>query len=181
MAMSAALALSAAIADAQPEVTLISPQDGAVLANPPHSVRLCFSEPVATEKTSDFDFSLLAPEGESQALRIAFDPDRRGVDIQVNIPKEPPMGEWTFEWMITAATGERSSGTAHFQVEEGGNPPADTSSGICAEGGAAPASSRSGGDDGTDVTTILVAVFGSLAGTAVLFSLLFLGWRRLGR
>jgi methionine-rich copper-binding protein CopC len=113
-------------AGAQPEVTLIFPEDGSVLAEPPPVIQICFASPVNIrdlDKGGDFRFAVLRPNGSGLGLRIVFQNDGFGVGIHPGLPEDPPQGEWTFEWRVTDPDSlEPTEGTVHFTVRPDGSP-----------------------------------------------------------
>jgi len=175
---------------AQPELTEVVPEDGAVLAGPPSVVRLCFLEPVLHDEPDDFRFAMLTPEGTRLGLRIVFQPLTNCVDIHPGLPDSPPFGQWALEWEVTGeADGEVASGTVQYQVAEGGSPvPSPSpvvpvsprSGGTSTPGDAAPPSPADGGDDGLGAGWIAIIVAGSSLGALGVVAALFLLRRRAG-
>lgn len=133
-AIIAALTLTAGVllllqpsdADAQPEVSFLYPEDGAVLAAPPPIIQMCFASPINIldlDKGGDFRFGVLRPNGRGLGLRIVFQPDGFGVNVLPGLPDDPPQGEWTFEWRVTDPdTLEPATGTVHYTVSPTGSP-----------------------------------------------------------
>jgi methionine-rich copper-binding protein CopC len=145
----AALALLVSPAYAQIELTESEPRDGARLDAPPGTIHLCFSELVST-----FRPSYQKPDGHDLSLQISFQPDGRCLDILATLPEEPPMGEYTFNWQVTAVGGgEEESGTLRFRVETNGGP---------------------------DILLTALITIAIAGGAAVLFTLGFLLRRRIG-
>src|SRR3989304_1215996 len=75
-------------AGAQPRVIEIFPEEGAVLAEPPELLHMCFATPVNIrdlDKGGDFDFSVLKPDGRGVGLRIVFQSDGFGVTIFLTV------------------------------------------------------------------------------------------------
>ena len=110
-------------AEAQPRLTLISPNDGDVLSQAPRGIHLCFAEPVDNADTAIFKFQVTMPTGSRLGMRIVFQPDGYGVDVQPGLPSAPPEGEWTFEWLVSdRVTKETAEGVIRFQVRADGGP-----------------------------------------------------------
>ena len=144
-----ALALLPATAYAQIELTEADPRDGARLDAPPGTIHLCFSELVST-----FRPSYQMPDGQGLSLQISFQPDGQCLDILATLPDDPPTGEYTFTWQVTAASGgEEESGSLRFRVETDGGP---------------------------DILLIALITTASMGGAAVLFTLGYLLRRRIG-
>ncbi len=114
---------AAPTAAAQPRLTLISPNDGDVLSQAPPGIHLCFAEPVDNADTAIFKFQVTMPTGSRLGMRIVFQPDGYGVDVQPGLPSAPPEGEWTFEWQVSdRVTKETAEGVIHYQVRPDGGP-----------------------------------------------------------
>ena len=144
-----ALALLASPAYAQIELTEADPRDGARLEAPPGTIHLCFSELIST-----FRPSYQKPDGQGLTLQISFQPDGQCLDILATLPEEPPEGEYTFTWQVTAAGGgEEESGTLRFHVETNGGP---------------------------DILLIALITTASMGGAAVLLTFGYLLRRRIG-
>lgn len=202
----AALALMAVVsallqlpgAHAQPKVTLIFPEDGAVLAEPPPIIHMCFASPVNIRdlhEGGDFNFQVTTPDGRGRGLRIVFQPGGLGVDIHPGYPDPAPEGEFTFEWRVTDPdTLEATSGTMNFTVSPGGNPVPSGPFERCTGDATPPADeiptitptpSENEADDQSeddDQDTLLIALIttGSVAGVAVLGLFLYIVRRRIG-
>lgn len=184
------LSLSPPSVQAQPEVTLIFPEDGAVLAEAPQNIHLCFAEPVDNADDADFRFRVFTPEDRGLGLRIVFQSDGLGVDVQPGLPETPLEGEWTFEWRVSdAVTREPASGTIHFQVRPDGTAiptePPQRCTGAEAgtpQAGASPAaaSTADGEDGGPGTLVIVLIVVGAVAAAAAALILLTLTRRRIG-
>ncbi len=170
--------LSSSTTWAQPEVTLIYPQDGAVLDRPPANIHLCFAQPVDNADDADFQFRVLMPEGRGLGLRIVFQSDGLGVDVQPGIPDAPLEGEWTFEWRVSDdVTKAPASGTVHFQVRPDGSPVSSDPPAPCTGTGSATQAAVTTADDeggGSDTLTVVLIVAGFLGAAAVVLILLFL-------
>lgn len=152
----AALLIPAPYALAQVGVTESEPRDGEVLPQPPDRLRLCFTEPVRFEDSSDWRFNLRTPDGISLGLRIQFRTDGGCVDVFPGLPRESRDGTWTLSWLVRSqATGEEGSGTINFIVGEG-RPTADPG------GGGAAGSSGDG-----DAWTVVVIALAGVAGLVV--------------
>ena len=123
VALTAVLVSSASPAYAQVKLTEADPPDGAKLDRPPEFVRLCFSQTVIIEDSTNFNFRYVLPDGRSLGLRIVFQPDGECVDVFPGMPDDYPAGKHTFRWQVTAAEGgEEGSGKLEFQITEGGTP-----------------------------------------------------------
>lgn len=121
-----ALLTSPSATDAQPQVTFSFPSDGAVLAEPPAVIRMCFASPINIRDLhlgGDFSFEIITPDGIGLGARIVFQTDGLGVDVEPGLPEDSPEGEWLFEWRVTDPdTLEPASGTISFTVSSGGSP-----------------------------------------------------------
>ncbi len=147
--LAALMASLASPAYAQIELTEADPRDDARLDAPPRTIHLCFSELVST-----FRPSYQKPDGQGLTLHISFQPDGQCLDILATLPEEPPAGEYTFTWQVTAASGgEEESGTLRFRVETNGGP---------------------------DILLIALITTASMGGAAALFTLGYLLRRRIG-
>jgi len=126
IALSVALFSPAPGVHAQPQLTLIFPEDGDVLEAPPPIIHLCFDSPVNIRDLTeggDFDFDVIRPIGRTLGARIVFQPDGFGVDIHPGTPPESAVGEWTFEWRVTDPdTLEPTSGSIKYTVDPDGDP-----------------------------------------------------------
>jgi methionine-rich copper-binding protein CopC len=154
MVMAATLLIVLAIAPAafaEPEVIAATPADGAVLAEPPEVLNLCFSEPVQTEGGA-WQFTV-SPNGSSAlGLRITFADDGSCVDVIPGSPNPAPQGIWQFDWMVKAQSDSaEASGTLSFQV--GALQPGQTPL-------PAPRASIESDDSSTSVVLILLIVLG---------------------
>lgn len=195
----ALLLLQPSSADAKPEITYIFPSDGDVLAEPPPVIRLCFANPVDITDLhlgGDFAFSVIMPNGIGLGLRIVFQRDGLGVDIQSGIPDDAPDGEWLFEWRVRDAEGEKevASGTLHFTVDPEGSPVPDEPPESCGprppDAGTTPGATPSAtpdsgsengdGDDGPDILAISLITAAAVIGLAALGLVLYLVRRRIG-
>ena len=189
------LALAPA-ADAQPRVTFIYPEEGAILAQPPPTIRMCLADPVNIrdlDKGGDFRFAITNADGIGLGHRIIFQHNGLGVDIiPGGILGDPPEGEWTFEWRITDFhTLEPTEGTLHFTVDAGGDPVPEQPPQACPSGGpallrptptATPAADENASedDDGPGILFFTVIAMGSVGGVAALGLVLLLVRRRTG-
>ncbi len=189
-------------ANAQPTVTFMFPEDGAVLAEPPQVIRMCFSSPVNVrdlDKGGDFRFSVLRPNGSGLGLRIVFQRDGFGVGVHPGLPEEPPPGEWTFEWRVTDPdTLEPVTGTIHFTVSPSGSPVPEDPPPRCSTDGspiapgatltpvpgatASPTTvvSEDETDGDQDITLVALITTGSILGAAAVGLVLYLVRRRIG-
>lgn len=164
--------------EAQPEATLIFPEDGALLAEPPPILHICFDSPVNTrdlDKGGDFRFRVLMPDDRGLGLRIIFQPDGFGIDIQPGIPEDPPQGEWTFQWRVTDPdTLEPTEGVVKFTVNPNGSPvpkePLERCTGPSTPvpGATATPAVDAGEDDDGIGTVLLVIIVAAVAGAAFL-------------
>lgn len=183
-------------AGAQPEVTFISPEDGAVLAEPPRVIQICFASPVNIrdlDKGGDFRFGVLRPNGSGLGLRIVFQPDGFGVAIHPGLPEDPPEGEWTFEWRVTDPdTLEPATGTIHFTVSPAGSPVPEEPPPRCPSDGSptpppgatpspTPIAGEDEADDDQDILLPAVIAAGSVLAIAVAGLVLYVVRRRSGR
>ena len=182
-----ALASLASAAYAQTErieLTEANPPDGALLNAPPETVLLCFSQLIR----GDFRISYKLPSGQNLGLRIAFLPNGRCLDVQPTLPDDPPDGEYTLEWQVTAAEGgEGGSGELLFQIGEGGSPPSspppitsETPPPATPPAGGGPDTADAGDDSGPDILLTALVTTASVGGAAVLLTLGFLLRRRIG-
>lgn len=175
-----ALVLPSFPAQAQPQLISVSPPDGAVLAEPPSHIQLCFAEPVDNADDADFLFRLIKPDGHGLGLRIVFQPDGLGVDVQPGLPKAPPQGEWSFEWRVTdAVTKEPASGTVRFQVMAGGSPISSDPPSLCtgAEATPAPPESTQDEDGGWNILPIVLIIVAAAGGAAAVGLILLIRQR----
>jgi methionine-rich copper-binding protein CopC len=192
LAVGSLLILRPAGVDAQPQVTFTFPEEGAVLAEPPPMLRMCFASPVNIQDLhdgGDFRFRVLNPEDLGLGLRIVFRPDGLGVDIYPGLPEEPQDGEWTLEWRVTEPdTLEPAEGTLRFTVEPGGAPVPEELPETCGETAtpvpdvtATPEADEDEdeGDGGADVLLIILIAAACAAGAALLGFILYLVRRRI--
>jgi hypothetical protein len=192
------LALAAAVsvwqqppsAAAQPEIVLLFPEDGAVLAEAPLAMHMCFASPVNVndlDKGGDFEFAVIMPDGRRLGLRIIFQPDGYGADVQPGLPEDPPEGTWTFEYRVTdAETLEPLEGTSTFTVVPDGSPLPEEEPSRCVgpgtpEPGATPTAAPDENGDDDDNTTVIAAIVAGAAGAAVLAGVVFVLLMRRGR
>ena len=199
------LLLQPSDAGAQPEVSFIFPEDGAVLAEPPPIIQMCFASPVNIrdlDKGGDFRFRLLRPDGRGLGLRIVFQRDGLGVNILPGLPEDPPRGQWTFEWRVTDPdTLEPAMGTIHYTVSPTGSPvpeleeplPRCLSDGSPAPPGSTatpspsdtpgptPAEGEDDSDDDQDILLLALITTGAFLGAAVVGLGLYFVRRRSGR
>lgn len=163
--LAVALLLSGAPrAHAEPKITEASPQYGDVLETLPEFFRLCFSEPVKIEESTDWRFDVRTPEGRSLGLRIVFDTAGSCVDVYPGFPDPAPQGIWAFDWLVHAqADGSEGSGVINFQLGElqPGETPLEKP-----DTGGSTAISRDNGGGGTS-TALIVAI---AAGAAVILA-----------
>jgi methionine-rich copper-binding protein CopC len=183
LALAASLLLRPPGAHGQPEIKSMSPEDGAVLAEPPPVIHMCFGSPINirdVEKGGDFHFFVERPDGRGIGLRIVFQPDGFGADIYPGIHGEKIEGTWTFDWRVTdAETQEPAEGTATFQVAAGGSPvlekPAAPCPAVTPEASASPTPGQPlpGDEQGNDHDTLIVALIaGGAAATVAILGLL---------
>lgn len=184
-------------AGAQPEVTFIFPEDGAVLAEPPRVIQICFASPVNIrdlDKGGDFRFGVLRPNGSGLGLRIVFQHDGFGVAVHPGLPEDPPEGEWTFEWRVTDPdTLEAATGTIHFTVSPAGSPVPEEPPPRCPSDGSpiapspsptstpAPPAGEDEADDDQDILLPAVIAASSVLAVAVAGLVLYVVRRRAGR
>jgi len=174
-----ALALSVAglpqsSALAEPLLTEITPEDGAVLDEPPTLVHMCFSETLAFAETEEFKFKMLTPAAFPLGLRIEFLQTTPCVDVFVGQAPAESSGTWTFEWQVTsAATGEVAEGTLHYQVDPSASPDQPTTP--AASPGEGPGATNEGrqpsADDGNPWLILVLAVVGVTVLAGVVFAL----------
>jgi len=204
----AALALTAAglllakpyAVDAQPEVILVFPEEGDIMAEPPPIIRMCFARPINIrdlDDGGDFRFRVTTPEGRGLGLRIVFQTDGLGVDIHRGIPEGETEGEWTFEWRVTEPdTLEPAQGTLRFLVGPGGSPVPEEPPANCPSGNLTPVTGitpttvtasptpppdRDKAGDGQDDLLLALIIAGPVIGAAALgLGLYFLVFRRRG-
>ena len=87
---------------AQTRVTLMFPEDGAALVEPPPITHMWFASPVHVRDlhaSGDFQYRGLTLNG--RGPRIVFQPDGLGVDIFPGHTGPPPAGERTLERRVT--------------------------------------------------------------------------------
>jgi hypothetical protein len=164
----AGLTFASPAAAQAPELTVRFPEEGAILAEPPTNIHLCFSRPVDVADDADFRFLVTTPLGTPLGARIVFQPDGLGVDMMPGIlPEEPPEGDWTFEYRVTdVETKEPLQGVINYQVAPGGAPLPQTFDRCTGEETPPPdPSDQSGDDDGSD--TLVIAVIVALVGVAL--------------
>ncbi len=187
LALAATLAFltSTAYAQTEPiELTEADPPDGARLIAPPETVHLCFSQRIR----GDFRISYKLPSGRNLGLRITFLPDGRCLDVQPTLPDDPPEGEHTLEWQVTAAVGgEGGSGELRFQIGEGGSPPPSrsptpggTPPPATPPAGGGPDTADAGDDEGPDILLTALITIAAAGGAAMLTTLLYVLRRRIG-
>lgn len=164
------LAALAPPARAQPEVTGIDPQDGAVLSEPPQVIRICFSEPVRHERPDDYRFSVLTPEKRGLGFRTVFNRDGTCADVYPGRPVGSTRGLWTFQWQVLLqATGKPASGSVSFTVTREASP------------GQAPAGPLATPQaTGPDVLQMALLTTASILGAGVVGLLLYLVRLRIG-
>ncbi len=164
-----------------PRVTSQSLEDGAVLAEVPYVIQICFSEPVDIEASGEdrgFSLEIRTPEGRALGKRISRQRDGFGFEVfPGGVPGLPggstPAADqtWTFEWSVTAQDDEApAEGTITFTLDDDGEvvpeealpacrEPAPTVSGTNVDG------DRAGDeDDGTDVLYIVLLAAGAIGG-----------------
>jgi len=199
LALVAAIALSAlpSVTHAQPRVTEIFPQDGAVLAEAPAFFHMCFGSAVAESVGEVNRFRVVRPDGRTAGLRIVFEPGRFGVRIEPSLVAAPPEGEWTFEWLVTdAETGEAAEGAIAFTVRHGGDPvpedlpepcplspPAATPTAVPTTPEATPGQDAGDGqrdDGGPDLLAVPLVTLAVIGGATALGLLLYLVRLRVG-
>jgi len=188
LAVLASLASAAYAQTERIELTDANPPDGARLNAPPETVLLCFSQLIR----GDFRISYKLPNGSNLGVRIAFLPNGLCLDVQPTLPDNPPEGEYTLEWQVTAAEGgEGGSGELHFQIGEGGSPPPSSSPTpsetpppatppATPPAGGGPDTADAGDDSGPDILLTALVTTASVGGAAVLLTLGFLLRRRIG-
>lgn len=199
------LLLQPSDAGAQPEVSFMFPEDGAVLAEPPPIIQMCFASPVNIrdlDKGGDFRFSVLKPDGSGLGLRIVFQRDGLGVNVLPGLPDDPPQGEWTYEWRVTDPdTLEPTMGTIHYTVSPAGSPVPELEEPLphCLSDGSpsppgstatqspsdTPSPTQSAGeddsDDDQDILLLTLIITGAFLGAAVAGLGLYFVRRRSGR
>jgi methionine-rich copper-binding protein CopC len=106
------------VADAEPELVEVTPQDGSVLDAAPELVKLCYSEAIKAEEEA-WKFSMRAPGNQSLGLRIVFGTDGTCVDVFPGAGEDPPQGIWSLDWQVQAQSdSSEESGVVRFQVGE---------------------------------------------------------------
>ena len=173
----------AGTARAQPKLTESNPKEGEALPKPPGTISLCFSEPVVSQDSDTFRFSLRAPDGGGLGLRIVFQPLNKCAEVQHGHASGVERGVWTLEWQVTSlATGDPSSGTLHFSVAGGAGPtpvptltvtPSDASpsAGTATprpEPTVTPGPGSAGDDSDQDILTVALITTAAMVGAAVL-------------
>jgi hypothetical protein len=139
---------------AEPELVDSTPPDGAVLVEPPASVRLCWSEPVRQEEEEDWDFSVVPPGGQPLGLRILFAAEGTCVDLIPGVPAGSSEGIWNVDWFVRARSdSSEKSGVVRFQV--GDLQPGETALPVPQE------TSGGGDDDGAPIALIALAAVGA--------------------
>ena len=194
LAIVASLLLWAPGASGQLEVTLIVPEDGAVLAEPPPLIHMCFGSPINIldlDKGGDFDFRVQRPDGRLLGLRIVFQFEGFGADVYPGIHGELMDGEWMLKWRVTdAETLEPTEGIVTYTVSPEGIPVSEEPPGPCpainltADTSPTPDSGvtagREDGDDGPDFLLVALVITSAAVGAAVIGLLLYLLRLRIG-
>lgn len=164
-----------------PRVTSQSLEDGAVLAEVPHVIQLCFSEPVDIESSGEdrgFSLEIRTPEGRALGKRISRQRDGFGFEVFPGGVPGLPAGStpaadqtWTFEWRVTARDDEApAEGTITFTLDDDGEVVPEEALPACREpaptvSGTADDGDRAGDeDDGTDVLYIVLLAAGAIGG-----------------
>jgi len=116
-AVTIALLLPAAPAQAHAFLVRADPSDGAVLALAPNAVRLAFNEPVSAIGPG---LRVFAVDG--TRVDLARPPERADVDtadrsvLAVALPADLPEGGFVVAWRVRSADGHAVSGTLRFTV-----------------------------------------------------------------
>lgn len=138
-----ALALAGPVV-AHADLVSSDPADRAVLATPPTTITLTFTEPLDAAKSS---FKLIGPGGTIGTGKVAGDPAGMMLD---GLALDP--GSYQVQWTSAGPDGHLERGTLAFTVSEPTPPPAtpsrtpalaDASAGASAGAAAAPAASPS--------------------------------------
>jgi copper transport protein len=96
------------IAHAHASLHLTEPRDGAVVAAPPASIKLYFSEPVTPTR-----LTLTMPDGGSSALdRFAAS----GNSVEIEAPKDLAKGTYLVSWRVVSEDGHPVAGTIMFSI-----------------------------------------------------------------
>ena len=186
VALVAAAASASALASparVQPQLVEVDPPDGAVLKAPPSRIKFCFSEPVIQDLDL-FSFVYLMPDGKRLGLRTEFAVGSRCLNVFVGLPDGYPAGEYTLEWLVTAAeSGEQASGMLRYQATEARTPtPTPPPSPVktpAAEATETPSgASGSGNGDGGGSDAPLIALLAAAAGAAAVAGILGYVFRR---
>ena len=158
-------------------VTSQSIEDGAVLAEVPYVIQLCFSEPV----DDGFHFELTTPEGRGVGKRVSFQRDRIGVEVfPGGIPGLPgvltPAADriWTFAWRVTAQDDEAATeGALTFTLDDDGDVIPEETLPDCRVGSfftpdpAATGSETTDDGDSTDILYIVLLVAAAVGALGV--------------
>ena len=164
-----------------PRVTSQSLEDGAVLAEVPYVIQLCFSEPIDIEASGEdrgFSLEIRTPEGGALGKRISRQRDGLGFEVFPGGVPGLPAGStpaadqtWTFEWSVTAQDdGAPAEGTITFTLDDDGEVvpeealPACRASAPTASGTDADGDPAGDEDDGTDVLYIVLLAAGAIGG-----------------
>ena len=176
LACASLLTVAAAFAEA-PEVTYQFPPEGAILAERPPAIQLCFRNSIDVrdlDKGGEFRFAARAPGGMQLGYRAIFQPDGYGVVVQPGIPEEAE-GNWTFEWQVRDRQSEDpAEATIRFSVAEGGEPVIRADPPPCTSE-TTPAAERSPSDTGEPNDGGNVEADGDSGPDVLLLALLTLG------
>jgi hypothetical protein len=171
-----------AAADPQPQLVYQSPQEGAVLNQPPFAIQLCFASPINIkdlDKGGDFAFAVTEPDGIGLGSRDVFQSDGYGITVYAANPIGDPAGHWLFHYRVTSPDAKAAlEGDINYSVDpDGSSAPQETPPPCTASGG--PASTSS--ENGSDILKYGLFAAGA-AGIAALFVLvLFVVRRRRGQ
>jgi hypothetical protein len=190
----------------EPEIVHQFPEDGAVLAEPPPVLQMCFKAPVNVkdlDKGGDFHFQI-DPAGPLGGLgtRIVFQPDGYGVALYPDVFRtDPEDGEWLWRYrVVDEATGDPREGDITFTVSDGegeevimSTPPACLAAGVTQQPTRTAAGSTGSvtpspivideepdEDDGPDVALLAVLTIGAAGIAAALAVVGYLIRRRVG-
>lgn len=169
--------------DDELRATSQSLEDGAVLAEVPFVIQLCFSEPVDIDNSGEgggFSFEITTPEGRALGKRISFQRNGLGVEVFPGGIPVLPAGfataadrTWTFEWRVTAQDNEApAEGAITFTLDDDGEVVPEESLPQCRVSAFTPEPTATGSEttddaDGADILYIVLLVAGAIGGLAV--------------
>jgi hypothetical protein len=133
--LSAPSTSSAHAADPQPVLVYQNPAEGQVIQQAAFGIQLCFESPVNIkdqDKGGDFDFTLIAPDGEHLGSRDVFQPDGLGVTIYPGAPIGDTKGQWKFQYRLTSPDAQSAlEGEINYTVDPNGTPLPQATPPVC--------------------------------------------------